>query len=186
MYRFGNIREMVDFVSSRNPQNHEGIVVCDSHYRRVKVKSPAYLALNKVRDSVMNSPRGLVELILLDKLDDALPLFPEHIQARGLALRESLGDLARTIHQAWLECSQEADKALQGPGEGLDSQSRQKAHRKAFALAVQARQGAWMAPLMDQYQGRSEGFLGWALSKRGVDGGWSNGFLDSILDQVIT
>jgi len=79
VYRFGSLQAMVDFVSSRNPQDHEGIVVCDPSYRRIKVKNAGYLALNKVRDSVLSSPRGLVELLLLEKLDDALPLFPDHV-----------------------------------------------------------------------------------------------------------
>lgn len=173
-YRFGSVSELVDFVSDRDPTKHEGIVVCDHLYRRVKIKNAGYLALNKVRDSVMNSPRGLVELILLEKLDDAMPLFPEHIQERALSLRDSFAVLIRSYREAYEACMREAD--------GVSSYG-DKEHRKAFALAVQARKG-WMAPMMDGYQGRSEGLMGWIMGKRQVDGGWSNSFLDSVLVQI--
>lgn len=173
-YRFGSVSELVDFVSDRDPTKHEGIVVCDHLYRRVKIKNAGYLALNKVRDSVMNSPRGLVELILLEKLDDAMPLFPEHIQERALSLRDSFAVLIRSYREAYEACMREAD--------GVSSYG-DKEHRKAFALAVQARKG-WMAPMMDGYQGRSEGLMGWIMGKRQVDGGWSNSFLDTVLGQI--
>ena len=38
-----------------------------------------------------------------------------------------------------------------------------------------------MAPMMEQYQGRVSGLVEWIQSKRQVDGGWSNGFLDTVL-----
>lgn len=181
VFRFGNIQEMVDFVSSRDPKAHEGVVVCDSSYRRVKVKNPGYLALNKVRDSVMNSPRGLVELILLDKLDDALPLFPAHIQDRGIKLRGSFGDLIRSYRETYENCL--GNVASWNEEQGWIHEKGFKEHRKMFALAVQA-SGGWMAPMMDQYQGRCDSLMGWILNKRQVDGGWSNGFLDGVLSQI--
>lgn len=181
VFRFGNIQEMVDFVSSRNPQAHEGIVVCDPSFNRVKVKNPGYLALNKVRDSVMNSPRGLVELTLLEKLDDALPLFPPHIQERGVKIREAFGDLLRAHRMAYEACKAEADR--NAPIFNPMSPALVKEHRKAFAISVQT-SGGWMAPMMDQYQGKCDGLMDWIMKKRQPDGGWSNSFLDTILSQV--
>lgn len=181
IYRFGSVSEMVDFVSSRNPQNYEGVVVCDPHWRRVKVKNPGYLALNKVRDSVMNSPRGLVELILLEKLDDALSLFPEHIQKRAIELQDSFRKLVSSYRELFELCLAEVD--AWNWKQDWKHEKGSKEHRKQFALAVQAHKG-WMAPMMDQYQGRSSGLVDWMLSKRGVDGGWSNSFLDTVLGQI--
>lgn len=180
-YRFSSVSELVDFVSSREPTKHEGVVVCDHLYRRVKIKNVGYLALNKVRDSVMNSPRGLVELILLEKLDDALPLFPEYIQERALALRDSFADLLRAYRDTYETVS--ARVAEWNEKQGWIHEKGSKEHRKAFAIAAQASEG-WMAPMMDQYQGRCDSLMGWILNKRGVDGGWSNGFLDTILGQI--
>ncbi len=181
IYRLGSIEEMVDFVSSRNPQEHEGVVVCDGAYRRVKVKNPGYLALNKVRDSVMNSPRGLVELILLDKLDDALPLFPENIVKRAEDLRDAFPKLLAAYRDAYAACKVQAD--AEAPIFNPDSPALLRDHRKAFALSVQAK-GGWMAPMMDQYQGKTTDLVDWLRKKRNVDGGWANGFLDMVLDQL--
>lgn len=181
VYRFGSLQEMVDFVSTRNPQNHEGIVVCDPQYRRIKVKNAGYLALNKVRDSVLNSPRGLVELILLEKLDDALPLFPDHIVERAEKLRDAFRVLVRDFRKDYLDCWNEAEK--EAPIFNEMSPALQKANRKAFALAVQAR-GLWMAPMMDVYQGKADDLVEWIKNKRQVDGGWPNSFLDLVLRQL--
>lgn len=65
----------------------------------------------------------------------------------------------------------------------VSSEYGDKEHRKAFAVAIQARK-AWMAPMMDQYQGRADGLVNWILNKRQVDGGWSNSFLDTVLSQI--
>lgn len=171
-YRFGSVTELVEFVSSRDPTKHEGIVVCDQHFRRIKVKNAGYLALNKVRDSVLKSPRGLVELILLEKLDDALPLFPDHVVDRAHKLQAAFRELVVHYRDAYDECKAQADATA-------DADDRE--HRKAFALAVQAHEHGWMAPMMEQYQGRVNGLMEWIQSKRQVDGGWSNGFLDTVL-----
>ena len=180
-FRFSSLEEMVDFVSDRDPTKHEGIVACDHLFRRVKIKNAGYLALNRVRDSVMNSPRGLIELILLEKLDDALPLFSEEIVKRAEALRESFRTLVGAYRVEYDACTAEADAEAPLFNEG--SPSLQREHRKAFALSVQAHK-YWMAPMMDQYQGRTNGLVEWIHNKRQIDGGWSNGFLDSVMRQL--
>lgn len=183
VYRFGSLQEMVDFVSTRNPQNHEGIVVCDPQYRRIKVKNAGYLALNKVRDSVLNSPRGLVELLLLEKLDDALPLFPNHIVERAEKLQNAFRVLVQGARKDYLDCWNEAEQ--EAPISEESSKALFRAHRKAFALAVQGRR-LWMAPMMDIYQGKASDLTEWIKSKRHIDGGWSNSFLDQVLRQLET
>jgi len=186
-FRFGSLKEMVDFVSERDPSAYEGIVVCDQNFNRIKVKNAGYLALNKIRDSVLNSPRGIVELILMEKLDDALPLLPEEIVKRAEALRENFRKLVISHKSIFQECLDEANAALKvtydDEGAPLVGDAYQCEHRKAFALAANARK-AWMSPLMQQYQGNVTDLLDWATKKRHVNGGWANNFLDSILRQT--
>lgn len=193
-YALSSVSELVDFVSGRDPKMYEGVVVCDrssSGFKRVKVKSAGYLALNKIKDNAMKSPRGLVELMLLDKLDDAMPLFPEHIQAKAVALQDNFREYLGSYLFLYDACVTEADKFCSRSDDP-------KGHRKAFALAVQARKqdkscgqsgsgmkfGAWMGPMMDQYQGKSTGLVDWLRSKRQADGGWANGLLDQVLGQI--
>ena len=41
-----------------------------------------------------------------------------------------------------------------------------------------------MAPMMDVYQGKADDLVSWIKSRRQVDGGWPNSFLDQVLRQL--
>lgn len=172
IFKLSSLTDMVDFVSGRDPKGYEGIVACDSEYRRVKVKNAGYLALNKIRDNAMNSPRSLMELVLLEKLDDAIPLIPDVVIERALAMREGVRSLMREHGSAYAACMDTADTC--------SVRSDERAHRKTFAIAVQT-SGGWMAPMMAQYTGRTSGLRDFIDSKRSVGGGWPASFLDSLI-----
>jgi hypothetical protein len=159
-FRFGSVAEMVDFVSSRDPSSHEGIVVCDKDYNRVKVKNPGYLALNKIKDSVAKSPRAALEIVLLGKEDDVMPLVAPHIQEIILGLKDNVRDLIVVLDEAYLR--------LHDPD------------RKTFALAVQA-EGIWLAPMMIRWSGKASSTRDWIQGQRTKSGSWSDGFLDALL-----
>jgi hypothetical protein len=53
----------------------EGFVVCDANFNRVKVKSPHYVALAFIKDSL--SPRGMLDIIRKGESDEFLAYFPE-------------------------------------------------------------------------------------------------------------
>lgn len=161
-YRFGNTAEMLDFVSSRNPSAHEGIVVCDPNFNRVKVKNAGYLALNKIKDSVAKSPRAVLEIILLGTEDDVLPLVGQNIQDFIAVTKANL--------QKFLKDMDEEYARLYSPD------------RKTFALAVQAGSGN-MGPHMARWGGRCSSTHGWILSMK-KDGAWSDGFLDSLFGMI--
>jgi hypothetical protein len=82
LYKFQNINHLIQVIREWNPYEHEGIVVKDSNYNRVKVKNPAYLALNHMRDSLAHSLKGIIELILLGKEDDVVQMLPEFISRK--------------------------------------------------------------------------------------------------------
>jgi hypothetical protein len=161
-YRFGSVDEMVSFVTSREAAKHEGIVVCDENFNRVKVKDPAYLALNKIKDSVAKSPRALMEIVLLGKEDDILPLIPPHIQEKMLEMKENLRAYIQKMDQDYAD--------LHDPD------------RKTFALAVQAREGAWMGYMMQRWTGKCTSAKDFIQSQRSkISGGWADGFLDTLI-----
>ena len=57
--------------------NEEGYVVCDSHFNRVKVKSPVYVALHHMRNNgVLSYERG-IEIVRGNELGEVLTYFPE-------------------------------------------------------------------------------------------------------------
>ena len=57
--------------------SHEGYVVCDKNFNRVKVKSPTYVALHHMKNNgILSYERG-VEIVRGNELDEVLTYFPE-------------------------------------------------------------------------------------------------------------
>lgn len=60
-----------------NPLDHEGYVVCDAKYNRIKVKHPGYLALHHLKGEGA-SPKRFVELIRTGEHGEFIANFPEY------------------------------------------------------------------------------------------------------------
>lgn len=86
-FSFDNIDSMIEVIKTWNPSEKEGIVVRDKHFNRVKVKSPAYVAFNRLNQALQTSWRGCVEIILLEKDKDVLPMVPKAVAERILKLK---------------------------------------------------------------------------------------------------
>ena len=161
-FKLNNVNEMIDFVSTRNPSEYEGLVVCDSNYHRVKVKNPGYLALSKIKDSVVKSRRSLLEIILLEKEDDVIPLVPEHIQKGIVEMKEKLRLFIHNMDKEYEELY--------------------SADRKTFAIAVQNGSG-FLGPQMARWSGQCKSTHDWILTKK-KEGTWQDSFLDMILEEM--
>lgn len=59
-------------------ENNEGFVVVDSARNRVKIKTPWYMAMHKIRGNGPLTTQKVLELYQTDSLDDFLAYFPEH------------------------------------------------------------------------------------------------------------
>lgn len=81
-FSFSNIEDMIAIVRDFNPEDREGLVVVDKNFNRIKVKSPQYVAFNKLNDSLSTSIKGCIEVILLGKDDDIIGMMPEYISNR--------------------------------------------------------------------------------------------------------
>lgn len=165
-----NVTDLLEFVNTQNPTEHEGVVVCDSNHNRVKVKNAAYLAYNRARDIVGKSPRALLELILLEKIDDVLPMLPEHMKARSDEMQNSLVELVREIDQNYLVCKTIADKDTVNA-------------RKAFCLEAQAHK-FWLEPLINRFLGKCDDSRSFFAQHKNPDGSYTDSFLDKILTQI--
>lgn len=82
LYHFNNINHLIQIIREWNPLVHEGVVLKDTNFNRIKVKNPSYLALNHMRDSLMKSIRGCIEIILLEKDDDIISIVPEFVKKK--------------------------------------------------------------------------------------------------------
>jgi hypothetical protein len=165
-HKLNNLSELLEFVGSKTPFEQEGVVVCDNQFRRVKLKSLAYTAYNRVRDSAANSPRALVELILTEKLDDVLPILEPYVQEQAVKLQDGIRELFRTMETVYQEILVET--------EGQENK------RKAFALGVQSRK-VWMAPLMDRFVGRCSSLQDWIEKRKNSDGSYPDGVLEALI-----
>ena len=81
-YEFKNVHHMVQVIREWNPEDHEGVVVRDKNYNRIKVKNPSYVAYSHMRDSLSTSIKGCIEVILLGKDDDVVAMMPDAIVDR--------------------------------------------------------------------------------------------------------
>lgn len=168
-HKLNNLEEMLAFVGSKPPFEQEGLVVRDYHFNRVKVKSLAYMAYNRLRDSTANSPRAVMELILTKNLDDVIGVLDIHIQPKALEMQEGTRALFQRFEEEYQEIAEEAKGCAN--------------ERKAFALGVQER-GAWMAPLMDRFLGKCSSLEEFIEKRRTSNGSYPDGFLDAMIEEI--
>lgn len=170
-HTMGSVAELLDYVASKDPTKHEGIVVRghrlpDGSFARIKVKNPAYMAAARIKDSTANSPRALLEVILLGKDEDVFPLLSEHLVQNGLKYKAQLAATIVLYDARYAEFM-----ATIAPDEPNP--------RKSMALQVQAAKLA-IGPFMSRFSGQCDSFRGY-LDKMKKDGTWNDSFLDSLM-----
>jgi len=168
-HTYTSVQALVDWVSTLNPLEHEGVVVRDSQFNRIKVKNAAYVAYNKLNDRLGSSERNLMEFILLEKDDDVAGVLPEEIVKNMNILKEGLQKAIMKYdsmyHLITLNLS-----AL-----GLSDS------KKEFALYVQKHKELWQAPFFAMFDGKSSNMKDFIMKNR-KDGTWGNSFLDKMLE----
>lgn len=72
-HTISTIDDIVTFVKNRPAKQAEGVVLCDSEFRRIKIKNPDYVLASKSRDILLSSRRNMIFYILAEKIDDISP-----------------------------------------------------------------------------------------------------------------
>lgn len=161
-YSASNIESMIKIINEWDPKDHEGIVVKDKDYRRLKVKSPAYVALNHMRDSLSTSVRGCVEVILLGKDDDIISMMPEFIADRVKKFKPLIAKVFKQTERDYNEIKH------------IDNM-------KEFAF--ESNKKLWPAALFALKRNKTPDLISFAKGKKETpNGGISQGSLDSIID----
>ena len=168
-HTYTSVQELVDWVSSLNPMEHEGVVVRDSKFSRIKVKNAAYVAYNKVRDCLATSERNCVELILAEKDDDVIPMLPEEIVKNLQNLKVGVQATIKRYDEAYQTAKSEADVVL--PGD-----------KKTFAVLVTKNKELWSAPFFAMFDGKATSMKDFIKKNRTKEGSWGNSFLDKMLE----
>lgn len=165
-YSLSNVHGLADWVAEQNPTEHEGVVVMDSQFRRIKVKNPAYVAFNKARDVLGTSERNCLELVLAGKEDDVIPALPQEIVDRILKIKKDIVDAIRHYDNTYNYLKGKADVLNEGD-------------KKTFALLVKDTK-IWSAPMFAMFDGKVNGMNGFIEFNR-KEGTWSSSFLDKLL-----
>ena len=63
-------------LANTSPMKTEGVVFVDANYNRIKIKSDKYILIHKMRSKV--TPRGIIELIKANEVDEFLTYFSEY------------------------------------------------------------------------------------------------------------
>ena len=75
-FPLGSLEDVLHAATQIHPMNGEGFVVCDAHFRRVKIKSPQYVALHHLRDQFSISK--MIEVVRSGESDEFLAYFPDY------------------------------------------------------------------------------------------------------------
>lgn len=168
VHTYTTIDELVNWVSSLNPMEHEGVVIRDGDFNRRKLKNAAYVAYNKVRDALGTSERNCVELILTEKDDDVVPMLPEEIVKNLHKIKMGLQVAFKRYDEHYLDAKAQADAIL--PGD-----------KKTFAILVTKNKDWWHSPFFSMFEGKAANMKDFILKNR-KDGSWGNSFLDKMLE----
>lgn len=99
-WKFSNLSDMLEVLREWHPREYEGVVVRDACFRRVKVKSPKYLAAHHATDSLGASWRSVTEAVIAGHTDDIIGLLPDYVAKRVISVQGAIADLvARTVSE---------------------------------------------------------------------------------------
>ena len=76
-YALHSLESCIDAANAMS-KDEEGFVVCDSHFNRVKVKSPEYLIASNLRNNNAVTVRNILVMLREEKLDDFLAYAPDY------------------------------------------------------------------------------------------------------------
>lgn len=153
------------FVNTASPSELEGAVVCDSKFRRMKIKSMAYVLAHKSKDTVTASPRNALEAIIHEKVDDIVTLVPKDVGDKMLRMQESYAVYCKALDSRFAEFKAEA-----------------AGNRKRFAEQVML-SGDWTAPYFNLWEGRAASTREW-IKSMSEKGKLATNALDVILSKL--
>jgi hypothetical protein len=153
------------FVNTMNPAELEGVVVCDSKFRRMKIKSMAYVLAHRSKDAVSASSRNALEAIILEKIDDVIPLVPKDVGEKMLKMQSAYAQYCKSIDENAARYRENA-----------------AGNRKRYAEQVLL-SGDWSAPYFNLWENRAQNTREWIKTtcERGM---LSTRSLDTILSKL--
>lgn len=78
-FSFSNINDIIENANKLN-YDKEGYVAVDKNYNRVKIKSPAYVAIHHLKDNGTVSKKRMLVIVLKNEKEEFLSYFPEYTE----------------------------------------------------------------------------------------------------------
>jgi hypothetical protein len=153
------------FVNMANPSELEGAVICDSKFRRMKIKSMAYVLAHRSKDSVGSSPRNALEAIIMEKIDDVIPIIPKDLADKMLKMQGAYAQYCKSIDDNAKRFREEA-----------------AGNRKRYAEQVMLSDD-WTAPYFNLWENKAKSAREW-IKTTCEKGKLSAGSLDTILSHL--
>lgn len=110
IFLLGNLNACVE-AAEKLDSNHEGFVVCDANFNRIKVKSTLYCGLHHMKNNGVMSFSSGIDVVRNGELDEVLSYFPEFADHLN-KIKDDLDNLYNVIKDAW-ERYQEIDSTLE-------------------------------------------------------------------------
>lgn len=174
-YSVKSVNDILEFVNQRNPSEFEGVVLRDSNFNRIKIKSTAYTAAHKAIDCIGRSPRSCIELVLSEKADDVLPLLPKLIADELVAMQERTATFFQKFAKQYNDVVEQTTRDLSDP------QYAGWNEKKIFAKNVMANKDMWQGPAFAMRSNKVKSISDYIKNCQ-VMGSWPNPFLDTLLE----
>ncbi len=99
---FRSFEELLSAAKELNPAKHEGFVVRDTFFNRVKVKAPQYVALShlSIKGKVSVNAKHMLQIVRTNEASEFLAYFPEFSQLHQLvqeAYNKVVGNLCQIV-----------------------------------------------------------------------------------------
>lgn len=163
-FNLKSIEDTLQWVSYQKPTEHEGVVIVDGKFNRIKVKNPSYVLAHRAKDNFLRSDRSCLEAILLGQEDDLIPLLPQPMIDKIHIYKSKLNSFIKKYDDIY----QETIKSL--PAD---------ATQKDFALKISS-QKIWHPPLFNIYSGKCKD-MNQFIQMHKKDGTWHSSFLDKLI-----
>ncbi len=172
-YCFSDIKSILKWVSEQDPLEHEGVVIRDDKFNRIKLKNARYIAFNNVKDRVCKSYKNCLELILLEKDDDIVfSILPQEIFNTILDIKDKTKFFIKKYDNEF--------KNILNDYYVLRENNSDWDIKKCFAMSVKQRKDFWHAPFFEMFSNNVKDMLYFIQSKK------HNGiYPDSLLNKIL-
>jgi len=107
-YRFNSIEDIIR-AAEELPFDNEGYVVVDKNWNRIKIKSPAYVAIHHLKDNGAINRRRILDIIRKNEYEEFISYFPEY---EGDASKISI-ELSKFCVNLGIDAMKSRDKKLE-------------------------------------------------------------------------